>query len=62
MVCTFGHGSGARFLKGAQSASVMRSKTVVLTEDLQRMRAHQSVIAGYRSHKPLSFKSSKRRM
>src|SRR5260370_39091343 len=30
--CTFGHGSGARLLNGAQSASVMRSKIAALTD------------------------------
>jgi len=44
--CTFGHGSGARFLNGAQSASDMRSKIAALTEGRARMRAHQSAMTG----------------
>src|SRR6266516_7797057 len=45
--CTLGQGSGARFLNGAQSLSVMRSKIAALTEGRARMRAHQSAMAGY---------------
>ena len=41
-VCTFGHGSGARFLNGAQSTSDMRSKIAALTEGRARMRVHQT--------------------
>ena len=44
--CTFGHGSGARFLNGVQSASDMRSKIAALTEARARMRIHQSAMAG----------------
>jgi hypothetical protein len=44
--CTFGHGSGARFLNGPQSASDMRPKIAVLTDGRTRMRAHQSAMAG----------------
>src|SRR6266404_9573064 len=44
--CTLGQGSGARFVNGAQSFSVMRSKIAALTEGRARMRAHQSAIAG----------------
>ena len=40
--CTFGQGSGARFLNGAASASVMRSKIAALTDGRVRIRAHHS--------------------
>src|SRR6516162_6667713 len=60
--CTFGQGSGVRFLKGAQSASDMRSKSAALTDGRARMRAHQSAMAGYRSHSAPSFSSSSRSM
>ena len=44
--CTLGQGSGARFLNGAVSASVMRSKIAVLTDGRARTRPHQSATAG----------------
>src|ERR1700691_728203 len=44
--CTLGQGSGAKFLNGAVSASVMRSKIAVLTDGRARTRAHQSATAG----------------
>jgi hypothetical protein len=44
--CTLGHGSGSRFLKGAQSTAVMRSKMAALTDGRFCMRAHQSAMAG----------------
>ena len=44
--CTFGQGSGARLLNGAQSASDMRSKIAALTDGRARIRAHHSATAG----------------
>src|SRR6266566_8674865 len=55
--CTLGQGSGARFLNGAQSLSVMRSKIAALTEGRARMRAHQSAMAGYCAQRPWSLSS-----
>src|ERR1700751_2876791 len=43
---TFGQGSGARVLNGAQAPSDMGSNIAVLTEGLARMRVHQSATAG----------------
>src|SRR6516162_3445602 len=59
--CTFGHGSGARLLNGAQSASLMRSKIAALTDGRARIRAHHSATAGERSHMPASLSSVSRR-